>query len=306
MQILETLAPIILLITLGSILARIRFLGTEFMADLNKLAFGIGLPALLFQSAAHASGPPPETLKLFGVMLGATLLVTAAAWIFVRAARLPRTSRGTFIQAAFRGNLAYIGIPVIAYSLADLPGGRGPELLAAAVVIMTAMMIIYNVMAVAVLQHGAMDVRSLLQSILTNPLVLAGGAGLLCGASGLQVPVVLDRVLESLGAIAVPIALLCIGGSLTTNTMRGRISWIAAAVAFKVVGVPLCAWLIARAVGLTPTETRLALILCAAPTAAVSFTMARQMGGDETLAAGAIAASTLASFVSLAVALTIT
>ena len=51
MLLVDTLAPLVLLIVLGAGLARIRFLGPAFIADLNKLAFWIALPALLFTSA---------------------------------------------------------------------------------------------------------------------------------------------------------------------------------------------------------------------------------------------------------------
>ena len=70
--------------------------------------------------------------------------------------------------------------------------------------------------------------------------------------------------------------------------------------------LPLLGWMIARALGLDPADTRVVLIFCACPTAVVAYTMASQMGGDEPLAAGAIAASTAASFASLAVVLVIT
>ncbi len=48
MLIFETLAPILLLIALGSLLAHLRFLGRDFIADLNKLVFWVTLPALIF------------------------------------------------------------------------------------------------------------------------------------------------------------------------------------------------------------------------------------------------------------------
>ncbi len=60
------------------------------------------------------------------------------------------------------------------------------------------------------------------------------------------------------------------------------------------------------AAGLGSAELRIALVLASCPTAAASFVMARQMGGDEALASGSIVLSTVLSAASLAIVLWIT
>lgn len=303
MLIIETLAPLVLLIALGAGLARIRFLGREFMADLNKLAFWIALPALLFTSANHASEPGGQTWRLFGVLIAGTLLITALAWLASFLLRMPAAVRGTLMQSAFRGNLAYIGIPVLAYSLGDA------KAMAAAVIVMVFTMAAYNILAVIVLQAshhhavGGADLRRVAVSIATNPLMLAGLLGLLVPLLGITLPVFVDRALDALGAAAVPIALLCIGGSLAVTSLEGRRSWIVAAALLKVAVLPFLVFWLSRAAGLGPPEQRIALVLSACPTAAASFVMAKQMGGDEALASGSIALSTALSALSLAAAL---
>ena len=306
MTIIETLAPLILLIALGAGLARIAFLGREFMGDLNKLAFWIALPALLFTSASHAEEPGAQTWTLLGVMVAGTLLICGAAWIAAVALRMPLPVRGTLMQSAFRGNLAYIGIPVLAYSL-----GRDARAMATAVVVMVLSMAFYNVLAVIVLQQpgrhaGGSDLLRVLKSIATNPLMLSGILGLAVSFSGVALPGFLDRALASLGGAAVPIALLCIGGSLATTPLRGRRSWITAAALLKIALLPALVFVLGRLAGLGPQEQRIALVLSACPTAAASFVMAKQMGGDEALASGSIALSTVLSALSLAAALGVT
>jgi len=304
MTILDTLAPLILLIALGAGLARIRFLGREFMADLNKLAFWITLPALLFVSASRATEPGGQTVRLVGVLITSALLITALAWVVGLVLRLPSRARGTFMQSAFRGNLAYIAIPVLAYSL-----GKNSMAFATAVVALVFLMSSYNVLAVLVLQQGSLasaDWRRMLRSIVTNPLLLAGLLGLALPALGLTLPAFADRALSSLGAAAVPIALLCIGGALATTSLRGRLSWIVAVALLKVAVLPILSYGLALALNLGPEEMRIALVLSACPTAAAAFIMAKQMGGDEALASGSIALSTVFSAVSLAVVLWVT
>jgi hypothetical protein len=307
LSVLETLAPLALLIGLGVGLARVRFLGAAFMADLNKLAFWVALPALLFRSAMGARHPSAQIWTLVAVLIGATLFIALVAWGATYALGLPTSGRGTLVQAAFRGNLAFIGIPVVAYSLAPADAG----ILATAVIAMTLTMAFYNALAVVVLQAsrprtGRIAVAPTVRSVATNPLLLSGLSGLLVAAAGLQLPSFLDRTLETLGGAAVPIALLCVGGSLATTRLTGRRSWIGTAALLKIAVLPLVVFALARLTGLSPGEQRIALVFSAAPTAASSYIMARQMDGDETLAAGAVALSTVLSTVSLAAALWLT
>lgn len=306
----NTLLPLVLLIALGVLLARLRVLGAQFAADLNKLAFWVALPALLLRSSAGASEARASTWVLLGVMLATTTIVALASWGWSRALGVPVAAQGTFVQSAFRGNLGFIGVPVVAASATDLPAPLASHLLGSAVIVMTLTMAYYNVLAVVVLQasrsRGAPGAGVLLRPILTNPLLISGLTGLGLSILGIGLPRPLNRTLEVLGDAAVPIALLCIGGSLTTTRFAGTRSWIVWAALFKVAVSPLVAGLLVRLAGLGPIELRIALVFASTSTAAAAYVMARQMGGDEALASGSIALSTLLSAISLALALYLT
>ena len=66
---------------------------------------------------------------------------------------------------------------------------------------------------------------------------------------------------------------------------------------------PALGWAVGRWFGLGALELKVIMILMACPTAIVSYTMAVEMKGDESLASGAIVFSVLSSVVSLAVIL---
>jgi len=302
--VISILAPILLLVMLGIFLGRLRFLGVEFSADLNKLVFWIALPALLFRSVALAEHPGPKTYSLLTLLIGATLVVALAGWLLALSLRLPEYSRGTLSQSAFRGNLAYIGIPVLAYAFVDQPAESGA--FGTAVIVMAVLMIFYNVLAVVVLSIGHRSenpMRAALVSIFSNPLLLAGMAGLPLALTGTRLPAFLDRTLESLGGAAVPIALLCIGGSLVNARPGDRLREILGAAALKTFALPALVYFSAALFGLAGTDLRIALVLSACPTAAASFVMARQMGGDGPLASGSIVMSTVFAAISLPLAL---
>jgi predicted permease len=307
-EILQILAPLALLIALGSALAHIRFLGEAFIADLNKLAFWVALPALIFTSANNQGEGDPQMWRLLAVTIVATLVISLLAWLVSLLLRLPGSAHGTFVQSAFRGNLAYIGLPVLANSFNAMAAPSASKSMTTAVIVMVLTMAFYNILAVVVLQLSQhsfqqMKWRRMLRSLATNPLLIAGVLGLIVPLLNLKLPRFLDLALQSLGAAAIPIALLCIGGSLVMVPLRGRRTGIVAAALLKTLVLPLLVWLLAHLAGLDAVSLRIALVLAACPTAAAAFIMARQMGGDQALASGSIALSTILSVVSLAFAL---
>lgn len=297
------ISPILLLVVLGYLLARIRFLGAAFMADLNKLAFWVALPALLFRSVAKAESPGPRTLDLVLLLAVVTVVIAIAGWLAGGLLRLSRHSFGTLSQSAFRGNLAYVGVPVLAYAF----DGRADfkPLFATAVIAMTLLMALYNISAVIVLQASrggisAEALRSALRAIVTNPLLIAAAAGLPLGLTHTPLPLFVDRFLETLGGAAVPVALLCIGGSLALPVPRAsRTGAVATGAMLKVVLAPMLAWLAAPWFGVQGADLTIAMVFAACPTAAAAYVMARQMDGDEPLAGRTIVLSTLLSFVSV-------
>lgn len=302
----EVVAPVLLLVLLGFALARVRFLGPAFMSDMNKLAFYVALPALIFHSVAHAEKPGEQTWQLLAVMLVATLIAAAAGWGISCVLRLPRASHGTLSQAAFRGNLAYIGIPVLSYAFSGAPGGK--EAFATAVIVMTALLAFFNVLAVVVLQASrehpdGSAFRTTVRAVVLNPLLIAALAGLPLGLTRTPPPEFLDRALDLLSGAAVPGALLCIGGSLSVARLGSRVNAITAAAIVKTFALPLLVFLGARWLGLSPAEMKAGLVLAACPTAAAAYVMARQMDGDETLAGGSIVLSTILAAASLPFAL---
>ena len=308
--ILEILAPLALLIALGSALAHIRFLGTNFIADLNKLAFWIALPALVFTSASKGIDLGMRVWVLLGVLLSATVLVSALAWAASYALRLPDNARGTLAQSAFRGNLAYIGLPVLINSFNSLPTADSQKTLTTAVMVVVLTMAFYNILAVIVLQlsqhsPGGVKWKLAARSIGTNPLLLAGVFGLIIPLLHVTLPLFVQKTLDLLSAAAVPIALLCIGGSLVTIPLHGKKAGIIAAALMKTAVLPLIVFGFGRLAGFDAVEQRIALVLSSCPTAAAAFVMARQMGGDEALASASIALSTVLSAISLAIALSV-
>jgi hypothetical protein len=112
---------------------------------------------------------------------------------------------------------------------------------------------------------------------------------------GLPVPLVLDRSLKILGGLALPMALLIIGGSLSIKLMRRRLAAVAGACLMKLMVLPAIGLGLFRLAGQAPADCLPAIILLASPTATIAYVMAREMEADADFAVAAISATTLFS-----------
>lgn len=312
MIILDTLLPVFAIIVLGGILARTGFLPVSLLKDLNRLAYYVGLPVLIFHGIAVSNYSDGRPLILFSAILGASVASILVAYLIAFAIRLPSTDHGTFVHAAFRGNLVFLGLPVIIYAAGGVDLATTSGILQLATLSVAPMVILNNVLGAIVLsisQHrlSLKTLRPVFFSLVTNPFFIASVAGILFSLSGLPLPSGVDRTMRSLGLMGVPIALLCVGGTLVTTSVHERIGPSVAAALIKTLVTPLAGWLIARQLlHLSPEEMRIVLIFVAAPSAAGGFIMTIQMGGDPRLASAPIAISTVICLFTFAFILAVT
>ena len=305
MLILNTLAPVFLLVALGAVLQRTEFVSVNFLREANRVTYWLGLPALLFSQLAGSFQEAAGAKPMLGAMLTATVLTIVTGYLAAWALRVPEAAAGTFVQGAFRGNLAFVGLPII-FTLPDAALGAGLTVRSAAVITVAPMMVFYNVAAVGVLlvsQHPISwkMVRPFLKQLATTPPLLATIAGVSFALMGWKLPASVDKTFASLGEMALPLGLLGVGGSIVTSRLGGAWRRPLASALVKTVAGPALGWAVGRGLGLGALELKMVMILMACPAAIVSYTMALEMKGDEAIASGAIVLSVVTSLVTLAV-----
>jgi len=307
-NVLPIVLPAFLVILLGIVLTRARFLSAALIAELNRLTYYVGLPAYLFVSIAEASFGGGRAALLFGVMAAATLLTLAVGYVVAKSRRITADSFGSFLHAAVRGNVAYIGLPVVTLAIAAHGGPDAVVLKQVALLAMAPLVVVTNTLGVLLLllghaKPGPAMVRSIVWQLVTNPLLLASGVGVGFAATGLALPFWVHQSVAVVGQMALPLALLCIGGTLVVMPLHGKRANAFFAALLKIGITPLIGWPIAHWAGLSQNEVRVALLFLATPTAAASFTLAGKLGGDEALAASSVVVSTVLSILSLSAVL---
>src|SRR5690606_28816894 len=265
---------------------------------------------MLFYRIAAASPEVSAIADLLLVGCAATAAAIVAALALAVAGGLHPASRGTFMQGVFRGNLTFIGLPVVLYAFAGAAEASAAAE-ANALLAFGPMVVLYNVLAVLVLllfaeRRDSGVARELALGLLTNPILLACVAGLAFSLTGIALPTMVERSFAAVGQMALPLALICRGGTLCSTPLQGSLGWAVAGSLLKVGLVPGIGLLLAWWIGLSGDQTRIVLILLACPTASASYVLVRQMKGDTALAASMIVISNMLALPAMAVVLAIT
>lgn len=290
MTIIETIAPIFLIIIFGAILQGKGFLKNHFIQEANRFIFRFPLPALIFAGIVKSS-MQDVTATHIAVAIIPTVLILGIAFSIGLAIGLRHGKLGSFTQIAFHGNVSYIGLAVLFYMLGEEGLKRGS-------ILVGILILLNNALAIVVLswtsgQHRS--IRKALLSIVTTPVIVATFAGMLVLYSGIPIPNVMMKSMVMLANIALPLALILIGASISVGTILQSLKFTALASALKLFLLPGIALAFCKIVNIPLKEALPAIILLATPTAISTYVMAREMGGDNNLASGTVTLSTLLS-----------
>jgi len=302
MYVLNSLMPVFLIIVLGKLLCRTGFFSDSLVKGLNQLTYWVALPVLLFSEISSAVFDAGEVRRITLLLIAATLIALLLGYLTARLLRLPHRSLGAFVQGCGRANNAFVGLPIIIYALS----GTSPNVKALATVALGPAIIFYNFSSIIILlihgerQHkGVAAVGVFLKQLLLNPMIIACVAGLLINSAGFTLPQMISRTAAALGQSALPLALLCIGSSLTFEKTPAAASPALIASLIKVFVLPAIGLLLGRIWGVSGTELKILLIYLACPTASASYVLADMFGSDAPLAGRIIVISTLLSTISL-------
>lgn len=293
--VVSTIVPIFSVIFIGWLVHRAGLVPPEFLVPANRLVYHLAIPAMIFSAISKADFSARFDPVVLVVTLASILVAFALTWIVALRLPLRRFQIGTFVQCAFHGNLGYIGLAVAYYYL----GEKG---VAEAGILAGFIMIMQNLLAVTVLQLYAPQrsgrgpsIKKTVMLIVMNPVIVSALAGIGFSVAGLALPVVASRTLDIVSSMALPLALVIIGASLDFGQLRTALSGVAVASVVKLFIVPGIGFVVFRYLKTPPALYLPALILLASPTATLAYVMAREIGGDEHLAVGAISMSTLLS-----------
>lgn len=287
--------PMCLVMALGYGTRRLGWIRREEISAINKIAFRIFLPCLLYYNVycsdlsgsfdpllmAYAVG---GVLLTFGLSLGYTLLTE----------KLPER-RGVMIQGMFRSNYVIMGIPVATALL-------GSNQLGTVSILIAVVVPLFNMLSVVVLEvfRGQKPKPlHILGQIAKNPLVIGSVLGILTLAAGIRLPHILEQTIQNISAIASPLQLFLLGAFFQFSGLKTYRRELVTVSAAKLIVAPGLFLGLGALLGFRGVAFVSLIGVFASPTAVNSFTMAQQMGGDAELAGDIVVTTSAVSILTM-------
>jgi hypothetical protein len=295
-DILQSVFPVFLVIAVGAVLRRYRFLDQGFIDAANALVYYLLLPALLFHEISATEFRESFSGSLVIGGYAATLATFFLAWALSGALGVGPAERGSFVQGSVRANLAYVGLPVVV----SVVGQAG---LRKAGIFLGFIVPLLNALAVVALMvphgmgkgKGPETAARVLRQVATNPIILACVAGIAWSLLKLPLPGMARRTLQLLTPATLPLSLLCLGGAFSFERARRGVSLASLSAFLKLVVLTGTGLALYRWMGLSGDDLRIGAIMLGCPTAVVTYVMAAQLSGDTDLAGTIVLVSTAAS-----------
>ncbi|WP_129661680.1 AEC family transporter [Rothia uropygialis] len=291
--VLEGFAIIGVVVGIGYLVERMGILGKNAGWTLNRFAFFVALPALMFTTLATAdlhvifSARLPVAALSFVAMAAVYTLI---AGVFLKRG-VGRVTVGAVGSALLNSN--NMGLPVATYIFGD-PTQVAPILLFQLVLATPVCLAIFDVVA-----KGRVSARDILSQPFRNPIIIGSVLGVLVNALGVRVPNVIHEPLGLIGGAGIPLILVAFGMSLRGNrplAVEGQKTETLLAVGLKVVAMPIAAFLLGQYVfHLAPHDLFAATALAGLPTAQNLFSFSSRYNQNISLARDIVLLSTIAA-----------
>ncbi len=315
----NTVAPLMLLLLLGYYLKRKNIFDDFVLKKMNDFAFHYCIPALMFSNVYELKGLQDIPVKLMLFLLISLVVITLFGVVIATVATHDYSQKGVIVQMSFRSNYAVVGA-----AMAQALGGTAGSAVSASLQAPT--ILYFNIVAVICLtiwskkSKKRINVRELIVSVITNPLILAQVAAIICLTIRTYIPVNpqgipvfslaqnfpwLYAVIKELTKMASPLVLILLGAQINFQTV-GKLkrllilSNVLRLVIAPAIGLSLV-WLAAKAGFLSLNAAILSALLplYGSPSPAAAAVMAEAMDCDGELARQGVVWTTSLSLVSL-------
>jgi predicted permease len=289
---------VFLIIAVGYFARNRRIINEVFVEVTSRLVFQISLPVFIFLEISELDLSQVFDVDQIVFITSATFITYLLIWIGTIPYIKNPEDKSAFIQGAFRGNYAIVGLALISNLFGD-------DALGKATLILAFLLPVYNVLAVIVLtipkHQGKINFKSIIADIIFNPLILAVIIALPFSFFKIRLPEMFTSTGNYFADLALPLALVGIGGSLNIENLKKASTLAFSSSIIKIMVLPLIITFIAIFLGYRNDDLGIMFIVFACPTAIASFVMADVMGANSKLAGNIIMITTLGSVFTIAI-----
>ena len=293
LPVLQATLPVFATIVLGFGLRKTGFIAADKWSAVEDVCFYVLFPAILAKTMIEAdltgieAGAFTLTLLVSVAVIGGTVL---ALWPLLRRVLGTRPPQFSTIYQTITRWHGFIALAIVL----NLYGPDGAALIAIIFAVLVPILQVSNIMVLAAFSDKKADMRRVVLTIVTNPLIWGIGLGLALNGAEIWPPVM--DTLDLLGRSALGMSLLAMGAGLSLKAALHPSKEMLIGIIGKLLFTPLVMMTVAYAFGITGLERNVLLIAAAVPTAMNGYVLARKMGGDAELYATISTVQTVVSF----------
>ena len=295
------LGSIVLILVLGFLLGKIKFIGKEVNKSLVNLLLSVFMPASLFAAFPPSYDRDSANLFFSGIIAGLivmALLILLSKLLFNKKFVKSNNLRLESQFGLIFNNATFLGYPIVASTF----GNQG-------IIAYCGFIIVFNV---ALFSYGIFlfkkkfNLKMFLQTI-TNPNILAVILGMIVFFVGISLPSFITDAIGFVSGATTPLSIICVGYMLSTAHVAHLVKkWklIIPAAAQLIIG-PLATFFTLRVLNFPDIVVAVCTLIQALPTATSLSLFATKYGGDEVESSELVVVSTLLSIVTLPIMITL-
>lgn len=293
---INAVIPMFFFIVVGLYIKYRNLLADTEIKHLNKMLFQIFFFVMLFYTTYTMN--IAQTFRPRLITYGACALLTVYVIDFILVCLFEKQPkrRGAMIQAIYRSNFVFMGIPMVSNLF-------GTSEIAVTTMMIAIIVPMYNVLGVFTLElfrGGKVKPLNVLINVFKNPMIMGAVVGAICLFSGVKVPAPILKPLGQMSNATSMLALVVLGASFHLSSTSAHLPQLIACVVSRLLIIPAFVLGIgALYFGFRGIELMTLVAINCSPSAVASFTMAQQMDSDASLAGNAVVFSTAFSAITI-------
>ena len=296
--VISALLPVFTVIVLGYYLRQSALLDAAAWRGLENLCYFVLFPVLLVKTLAVADIGSAEIVRFSGALLFAIFAMTGllllAYPLLHRYFRVSPAAFTSLVQGATRWH-GFIALSIVGLLIGD----AGVAYMAVTMAVIIPPLNIINVIVLAHYSEAESSLLQVLGKLLKNPFILACALGAFLNITGLGLMPLLYNIADIIGSGALGLGLLTVGAGIHLSGIRDHRGLVVFGALLRLLGMPVLMLLGCLLFGVDGMPRTVAMLAGAVPTAASSFVLARQMGGDAPLMANLITLQVIGAVVTL-------
>ncbi|MDR3292335.1 MAG: AEC family transporter [Methanobrevibacter sp.] len=289
----NTFISLIIMIFLGYLLKKSKFLKSVDAKPLNIILINILLPCMIFMALYSENTAIFSKLSMMPfIPLFPALFVGLFTFIILKFYSFSKIKILGFISAVILGNTAYLGYPIVS-------GIFGDDGLVRAIFFDISTPILFLFLSIILIISSGGSLKDSFKKVLGFPVLWGVSFGIIFNIFNIPIGDVLENTIKNIGVATVPLAMFSLGLSLDFSRMKKNIKIVSFISSIKLILYPLLSFVVVILLNLTELEFKVGIIESARPSSILSLILASNYGLDHELVADCIFLSTILSFITL-------